>query len=63
MRKEPTNAQPRPKPIQWTLARAATIRQSIAAIERRLLADLDPRERADELARLDTLKRVLRLAR
>lgn len=53
----------RPKPIQWTLARAATIRQAIAATERRLLADLDARERADELARLDTLKRVLRLAR
>ena len=53
----------RPKPIQWTLARAATIRQAIAATKRRLLADLDARERADDLARLDTLKRVLRLAR
>lgn len=55
--------EPTKPPIRWTLARAATIRQSIAATERRLLADLDARERADELARLDTLKRVLRLAR
>lgn len=53
----------RPKPIQWTLARAATIRRAIIRTEKRLLHDLDPRERADELARLDTLKRVLMLAR
>ena len=40
-----------------------TIRQSIAAIERRLLADLDPRERANEMERLATLQRLLGVKR
>lgn len=51
------------KPGRWKLARPLTIRRAIIRTEKRLLHDLDPRERADELARLETLKRVLRLAR
>lgn len=53
----------RPKPIRWTLARAATIRQAIARTERYLLRDLEPRDRADELARLETLRRLVRASR
>ena len=55
-------AEPTKPPIKWTLARAATIRQSIAATERQLLHDLEPRERADVLARLEVLRRLVRAA-
>lgn len=49
----------RPKPI----ARAATIRQSIAAAERRML-ELDcPRERAAQREVIEQLRAVLRTAR
>lgn len=49
--------------IKRTLARAATIRRAIARTERELLHDLDARDRADVLARLETLKRLVRMAR
>ncbi len=51
------------KPGKWKLARPLTIRRAIIRTEKRLLHDLDARERADEMARLETLRRVLRLAR
>lgn len=44
-------------------AQRLTIRQSIAAIERRLLGELDPRERANEMDRLATLRRLLGVKR
>ena len=50
-------------PIRWTLARAATIRRSIAVTERELLRDLTPREREDVQLRLDTLRRLVRASR
>ena len=53
----------KPPPIKWTLARAATIRRSIAVTARQLLHDLEPRERADVLARLEVLRRLVRTAR
>ena len=53
----------KPPPIKWTLARAATIRRSIATTERELLRDLTPREREDVQLRLDTLRRLVRMAR
>ena len=52
-----------PPPIKWTLARAATIRRAIARTDRHLLTVMDARDRADELARLETLKRLVRMAR
>lgn len=53
----------KPPPIKWTIARVATIRRAIARTERHLLTVMDARDRADELARLETLKRVVRMAR
>ena len=53
----------KPPPIKWTLARAATIRRSIATTERELLRDLTPREREVVQLRLDTLRRLVRAAR
>lgn len=53
----------KPPPIRWTLARAATIRRAIATTERELLRDLTPREREDVQLRLDTLRRLVRMAR
>ncbi len=45
------------------IARAATIRMAIAAAERRLL-ELDcPKERAEELARIQQLRDLLRWTR
>ena len=55
--------EPKPPPIKWTLARAATIRRSIAVTERELLRDLTAREREDVQLRLDTLRRLVRTAR
>ena len=55
-------AEPTKPPIRWQQARAATIRQHIAATERQLLHDLEPRERADVLARLEALRRLVRTA-
>ena len=49
----------RPKQI----ARAATIRQSIAALERHMLSIDCPKQRAAERERLEQLRSVLRLAR
>lgn len=51
------------RPIKWQMARALTIRQAIARTERLLLSELSPKDRADELARLETLKRLVRMAR
>ena len=45
------------------IARASTIRCAIAALERRLLDDLEPRERAEELERLASLRALVRYAR
>lgn len=53
----------KPPPTRWTLARAATIRLAIATTERELLRDLTPREREDVQLRLDTLRRLVRMAR
>ena len=50
-------------PIRWKLARAMTIRQAIARTERYLLRDLEPRDRADEVARLAQLRALLRMVR
>ena len=55
--------EPKPPPIKWTLARAATIRRSIAVTERELLRDLTPREREDVQLRLDTMRRLVRASR
>lgn len=43
--------------------RPLTIRQAIARTERYLLRDLDPRDRADEVARLAQLRALVRHAR
>ena len=51
------------RPIKWQMARALTIRQAIARTERHLLTVMDAQDRADEMARLETLKRVVRMAR
>ena len=45
------------------IARAATIRMSIAAAERRLLELDDARERAAQLTLIEVLRAVLRQAR
>ena len=44
------------------IARAATIRQSIAALERHLLSVDCPKQRAQERERLEQLRSVLRRA-
>lgn len=49
--------------IRWRLACPETIRQAIARTERYLLRDLPPQDRADETARLDRLRALLRMAR
>ena len=51
------------RPIKWQMAGALTIRQAIARTERLLLSEQSPKDRADELARLETLKRLVRMAR
>lgn len=45
------------------LARPLTIRLAIIRTEKYLLRDLDARDRADELARLEQLRALLRLSR
>jgi len=45
------------------IARAATIRQSIAAAERHLLTLDDPKERAQQRELIEQLRAVLRQAR
>lgn len=49
--------------IREQTARAMTIRQAIMATERELLRDLKPREREDVMARLATLRALLRMVR
>ena len=50
-------------PITWSMARAETIRRAIARTERHLHTIDCPRERADEAARLEQLRSLVRYAR
>ena len=51
-----------PKP-RWLMAQPYTIRRAISRTEKRLQRDLEPRDRADETARLDQLRALLRMSR